>query len=376
MSLTATGTATSGSDYTLPQAFTIAEGETTATATVQITDDDLDEGNETIILSATVSGLSVTGVTVTITDDDTHGVTVSTGTVSVVEGATAEYTVVLDSEPTANVVVAATSGTQAKATVAPASHTFTPSNWDTAQKFTVTGVEAGTSAITHAATSDDTQYSGETVSSVTATVTKAPGVTVSAEMVSVADGSTATYTVVLDTQPSGDVTVAATSGATGKATVSGAVTFTTGNWDAPKTFTVTGQGAGSATITHAVTASADSGYPTGLSIGSVAVTVTAVPGVSVSAETVSVVDGSTVEYTVVFDTQPSGDVTVTATSGTPAKATVSGAVTFTTGNWNVPKTFTVTGVDPGTSAITHAVTLSADTDYPTSLSIDSVAVTV
>ncbi|MCY4425039.1 MAG: cadherin-like beta sandwich domain-containing protein, partial [Acidimicrobiaceae bacterium] len=173
VTLTATGTATSGSDYTLPGAFTIAAGQTTGTGTVSITDDDLDEGNETVILTTSVSGLTITGVTLTITDDDTHGVTVNKTAVSVAEGATAEYTVVLDSKPTADVTVTPTSGSTAKATVSPASRTFTPANWDTAQSFTVTGVAAGTSSISHAATSSDSDYSGETVAAVTATVTRA-----------------------------------------------------------------------------------------------------------------------------------------------------------------------------------------------------------
>ena len=72
-------------------------------------------------------------------DNDVGGVTVTPTRLGVVEGATATYTVVLKSKPTADVTIATTSSAPGKATVAPASHTFTPSNWSTGKTFTVTG---------------------------------------------------------------------------------------------------------------------------------------------------------------------------------------------------------------------------------------------
>ncbi len=108
------------------------------------------------------------------TGEDTAGVTVSHTSRSVRAGSTTTYTVVLDSEPTADVVIAATSGTTARARVAPASRTFTSSNWDTPQSFTIRGVAVGRSTITHAATSTDSDYDGATIASVTAAVSAAP----------------------------------------------------------------------------------------------------------------------------------------------------------------------------------------------------------
>ncbi|MCQ3808431.1 MAG: S-layer homology domain-containing protein, partial [Acidimicrobiia bacterium] len=70
VTLTATGTATADEDYTLPAAFTIAAGQTTATGTVQITDDETPEDAETVILTTTATDLTVTPVTLTITDND------------------------------------------------------------------------------------------------------------------------------------------------------------------------------------------------------------------------------------------------------------------------------------------------------------------
>ena len=56
----------------------------------------------------------------------------------------------------------------------------------------------------------------------------------------VGEGGTGSYTVVLDSQPSGAVTVTAASADSGAVTVTPTVlTFTTGNWDTAQTVTVT-----------------------------------------------------------------------------------------------------------------------------------------
>lgn len=104
------------------------------------------------------------------------GVTVAPITVDVAEGGvTGGYTVVLASEPTADVTIAITVDAQVTTDVAFA--TFTPANWNTPQTVTVTAVDdtdvegAHTGTITHAATSADAAYNGTAVSSVTANIT-------------------------------------------------------------------------------------------------------------------------------------------------------------------------------------------------------------
>jgi hypothetical protein len=56
-------------------------------------------------------------------------------------GTTATFTVVLDAEPTANVVLDISSGDTDEVTVTPSTLTFTNVNWDTAQTITATGVD-------------------------------------------------------------------------------------------------------------------------------------------------------------------------------------------------------------------------------------------
>ena len=108
---------------------------------------------------------------------------------------------------------------------------------------------------------------------------RAGGVAVSRESLSVPENQTSTYTVALKSAPSGNVVISATSGATSTATVSPSTrTFTSSDWSTPKTFNVTGRGAGTTAISHAVRSTADTAaYPTTTAIPGVAVTVTAPP---------------------------------------------------------------------------------------------------
>ena len=83
-------------------------------------------------------------VSVTTTDDDTAAFTIveSGGTTVVAEsGTTDDFTVVLGSEPVANVVLNVSSGDVGEATVNASSLICTSATWDTPQTVTVTGVD-------------------------------------------------------------------------------------------------------------------------------------------------------------------------------------------------------------------------------------------
>ena len=159
---------------------------------ITVTDDDLDEDDETFTLTleygnantdhtpvVDTSGNSCgtkCEVTVTITDDDTAGVTVSKTSLTVTEADTTgdSYTVVLDSQPTADVVVTVGGHAGTDVTPAPASLTFTTLNWDTAQTVTVTAAaDADTTddtvTLTHVGASTDVKYNA-VAPSVTVTV--------------------------------------------------------------------------------------------------------------------------------------------------------------------------------------------------------------
>ena len=229
----------------------------------------------------------------TVKNSDEAGLIVSPLEVEVGESGTATYKVELNSDPKQNVTVEVTSSNSSVATVdtdagtsgRQATLTFTggdDGNWDTPQTVTVKGVEDTrigdrTATITHRSSSVATDYEGLSAS-VQVTVTDDDAtVTVSTTSVTVDEaGGTARYTVKLDGQPTGDVTVAVTS-SSGAATVSpGSLTFTPSNWSTLQTVTVTGvddrspAGNRSATISH----SASGGGYDDVEVPSVSVTVT------------------------------------------------------------------------------------------------------
>jgi len=137
-------------------------------------------------------------------------VTESDGSTNVTEGgATDSYTVVLTSQPTANVTITINPGSQL--TVSPTTLTFTPANWNVPQTVTVTAVDDAlaegthTGTIQHTASSTDSNYNGLAISPVTVTITDndTAGVTLteSGGSTNVTEGgATDSYTVVLTSQ--------------------------------------------------------------------------------------------------------------------------------------------------------------------------------
>ena len=98
-------------------------------------------------------------------------------------------------------------------------------------------------------------------------------------------------------------------------------------------------------------------------------------GVTVSKTDLDIAEGGDGDYTVVLTSEPTGQVTVTPSrsSGDP-DVTVSGAVTFTAGNWSTARTVTVSaGQDSDaaddTAVIGHTVS-GADYGSVTAASVD------
>ena len=140
--------------------------------------DSVDETDSVVTATVTVTANPATytvgtssSATVTVTDDDTRGVTVSAPTLAVNEGSSGTYTVKLDSEPTASVTVTPSSG-NSDVTVSSAL-TFTTMNWSTAQMVTVAAAQDSdavddSATISHAVSGGD--YGAVTAASVTVTV--------------------------------------------------------------------------------------------------------------------------------------------------------------------------------------------------------------
>ena len=351
--------------------------------------------------------VTIAGVTVTVTDDDTAGVSVSETVLTVTEGANATYTVKLNTQPTSDLVIGVTASGNTDVTVSPARLTFTTSNWDTAQTVTVRAAQdddavSDAASITHAvvAASSANEYDNVNIAGVAVTVTDndTAGATVSKSTLTVDEGGSGSYTVRLNTQPTSDVVIGVTrtgssdvtldtdTGTSGNQTT---LTFTPSNWDTAQTVTVAAaQDADAvndaASITHAVDASRSANEYDAVSIAGVRVTVTDddTAGVSVSETVLTVAEGGSGSYTVKLDAQPTSDVVIGVTKNGSSDVTASPAtLTFTPSNWDTAQTVTVAAAQDDdavndAASITHAVDASRSADEFDAVTIAGVAVTV
>ncbi len=333
----------------------------------------------TATVSGTLDGTALTD-TAQVVFTPAPGVTLSAQAVSVAEKrGTATYTAVLDSQPTGVVIITPSSSDTEAATVT-AVLIFTTANWDQPQTVTVTGVDdsldnpgdARIATISHAVAGGG--YGAVPAATVRVTVTDddAAGIRSSGTDVTLSDGvrfsqpTALVYEVRLRSRPTGDVTVTPTSSDTTVATVSGPLIFTTDNWYVLRAVTVRPVDDDidhdpnrTTIISHAVSGS---GY-NDVQAAPFTVTVTddESAGITLSEGAVSVAEnGGTATYTVVLDSQPTGEVIITPSSSDTGAATVAPILTFTAQNWNVAQEITVTGVndDIDNPGDTRSATLS------------------
>ncbi len=350
---------------------------------------DADAVDDSARVTHTVSGggygsVSASPVTVTVTDDDTAGVTVSESTLTITEGGSGSYTVVLNTQPSGNVTITPSSNNTDVA-LSPTPLTFTSSNWDTAKTVTVrAGQDADavddSARVTHTVSGGG--YGSVSASPVTVTVTDddTAGVTVSKTALTITKGGSGSYTVKLNTQPSGNVTITPSSNNTDVTVSPTSLIFTSSDWDTAQTVTVrAGQDADAANDSARVTHTVSGGGYGSVSASPVTVTVTDddTAGVTVSESTLTITEGGSGSYTVVLNTQPSGDVTITPSSNNTDVMLSPTTLAFTSSDWDTAQTVTVrAGQDPDTAndgaRVTHTV---SGGDYDT-VTAESVAVTV
>ena len=147
---TTNGAGAVAGDYSgVPASVAFASGETSQTLTFAATDDSVDESDETVTLGfgtlpTRVTAGATSQTVVTITDNDTRGITLSVTALTVDENASDTYTVALASQPTANVTVTVggaagdvSADTDTGTTGNQNTLTFTTTNWGTAQTVTV-----------------------------------------------------------------------------------------------------------------------------------------------------------------------------------------------------------------------------------------------
>ena len=417
-------------DYTLSagKTLTIAAGSKASTGAVTITavDNTVDAANKTVTVSATASGGGVADpddATLTITDDDEAptGITLTVDKSTIAENA-AEASVTV----TATVTGGSTYPASKDLTITVGAGTSTAASGDdytAVETFTLTlpaGAASATDTFDLEPLDDDVDEDTETIA---VTGTDAGGVTVAGASIDLTDNDTrgvtvsaatlavdeaddpdtpakehqATYTVVLDSEPTDDVGIdlAATGGAVGLSDAR--LDFTPSNWNAAQTVTVTAVDdeidnpgdARSASISHTLVAG-DSDYA-GVNVSGVTATVNddddAPDGIALTVDTDEVAEDAgktsiTVTATVGGGTRYPADATVTVTVGEPTDSAVSGTdyarvstfdLVITAGEASVSKAFDLTPSDDAFDEADETISVTGESG---SLTVTGTSITL
>ena len=178
--------------------------------------------------------------------------------------------------------------------------------WDTAKTVTVTAVDddgdddGETFTLTHTVASTDSNYEGIVAAEVTVNVTDndGVGVSVSETALTILEGTYDTYAVVLSSQPLGDVTVTVGGTSADVSVDNTTLTFTDQDWSDAQTVRVTAvdddvdEDDETETLTHTVASTDDSAY-NGIAAGSVTVSITDedTAGVTISETSLTIDEG-------------------------------------------------------------------------------------
>jgi alpha-tubulin suppressor-like RCC1 family protein len=303
-------------------------------------------------------------------------------------GLAATIWVSLGTKPTADVTIPINSSDTTEGTVDKTNLIFTSANWSTAQSITVIGIDDSNNDgdqnyTIHlgAANSTDSTYRAMelTISAINLDMRKGTIVVSPISNNTSESGTTATFTVRLSTAPTADVTIPVQSSDLTEGTVDkNSLTFTAANWDKDQTVTITGvpdpiTGDDNYSILLGPATSSDTAYnnqdPADVSLTNLNAKIGFVDVTAIS-DTATDESGKKVTFQVQLQSQPASEVTIPVQSSNPAEGTVDKSnLTFTTANWAMPQTVTVTGIDDPNPdgdqkySILLGLTASADDNY-------------
>ncbi len=383
-------------------------GNTTSSHSVPITsvDNDVDEPDRMATVTATVANDqgagSVTTATLTIRDNETTPtVTLSVNPASISEsGAAATVSATLSgksSQPTTVTVTAQANVFTAPAGAAGRIVIAAGQTANASDTVVVTAVDNDVDAADNAVTVAATAGNGHGVGAVagasltftdddTAGFAVSPATSTSSRLRTTEAGGTATFTVALESEPTGNVELdLASSDATEGAASPSSLTFTSTNWNTAQTVTLTGQDDPAAdgnqdyqvTLTVDQANTADAVYDALSAVTVYAVNADDEFGLGVGTVTGQATEaGGQATFPVKLLTQPAQPVTVAVSSRDSGEGRVSpSTLTFGTANWSVNRTVTVTGlndaIDDGT--VTWNVRLdpaSGDANYNALTNVD------
>lgn len=200
----------------------------------------------------------------------------------------------------------------------------------------------------------------------------APGINLSLSSITITEGNSDSFTVVLTAQPTSNVTLIVSSTDTTEGTVSPqTLTFTSANWDTPQTITISAPSDANIDgdqyyniVVSVDDANSDDEYDP---MSDKIVSITTVddgstgggggggggslqPGINIvhTGDGTSVSENTTDTFTISLKSNITSDVVISIVSSNTDEGTVSPTtITFSNNNWNTPQTITLTGISDG-----------------------------
>ena len=294
----------------------------------------------------------------------TAGINVSATSLTTSQaGASAAFSVALNSQPTAAVTLTFANGNSTQGAMSQSSLTFTAANWNIAQTVVVTGLDNHlangnvTYLINGTTASSDPSYENRAMAPITVVNQQSDvaGIDVSTTSLTTSEtGTTATFNVVLTSQPLATVTLNLSSTNPGQGSLSNnSLHFDPAHWNIPQTVTVTGldDNMTNGNVTYqivGVASGADPAY-SGMTMTPVTVVNTEadVAGISVDHTSLQTSEnGGTATFHVALTAIPTSTVYLTLTVGNATQGSLStSTLSFDNSNWNVPQAVTVVGLD-------------------------------
>ncbi|MBF2755615.1 MAG: hypothetical protein ISN29_10225 [Gammaproteobacteria bacterium AqS3] len=366
-----TDSATPGNQNTLtftPRGWTNSQQVTVSAAS----DDGADDESASVDIAASGGdyGAVTASLPVTVTDQDTRGLTLSQSALSVTEGGSGTFTVRLGTRPTADVLITLSAPNEAEATldtdaVAAGDQSelqFTTLNWSQPQTVTVGALHDDdafgpeTADISLSASGGD--YGGVSASlTVSIDDDDTPGLSLTfdaggdsgaADGLSLMEGGSATFPVRLTTRPTGTVTVTLGAPSNPDVTVSpSSLSFTPSRWNRAQLVTLLAaedEDSADDTATISLTSSgADYNDAETVNVD-VDVIDNDAPNWRLSANSVTLDEGGSATFTVVPVSRPDRDVTAVLGQGGAANPDISfspASLSFTPSDWRTARTVTV-----------------------------------
>ena len=326
---------------------------------------DSDNKNDSVNINLSASGADYkrkTGiVAVSVLDDDTTapGLVIEPTLMEMPEDSSSTFTVKLATQPTGNVTVRLESDDTGVVNLSDERLRYSTSTWDAPQTVTV-----------YAESDDDSKndnagiklkasgggYGGKTGRVLVDVIdddTSKPAMVVNPQKLTMKEGGAGSFTVSLASEPSGTVTLQVRVFATDLAAIAPNsvsytyLTFTTSNWWHLQTVTLNALEDDDTDRNFLTVTLMEDGSFLKNRLGAVSVVIedNDTPGIVLNQKSLALEEEGIGDVTVQLATQPSRTVTMALTSDDTEIATVSPAsLTFTTGDWNSPRSVRVRGV--------------------------------